>query len=310
MTEKKIIFIGTPEFAVPILGGLIEKGYKPVLVITVPDKPTGRKQLISQSPIKISALKNEISVSQPEKISEFKKEIVDISPDLIIVAGYAQFLPKEILEIPKFGCLNIHPSLLPKYRGASPIQYAIMNGDIETGTTIILMDEKMDHGKIIAQKKFKIGERKITFEELSKELSIISLDLLIEILPEWVYGRIKAIPQTESKATFTKILKKEDGKINWSEPAEKIERMIRALNPWPGTFTFFDSKILKILKAEIMQKKEKPGKVFQNETNKLAIGCGEENSLVLEEIQLEGKNPTKGIEFLRGHKEIISKILG
>lgn len=307
MQKEKIIFIGTPEFAVPILEKLINNNYKPVLVITVPDKPTGRKQIITSSPIKITAQKYGISISQPEKIYDLKDELIKISPELIIVAGYSQFLPKEILEIPKYGCLNVHPSLLPKYRGASPIQYAILNGEKKTGTTIMLMDEKMDHGKIIAQRKFEIGENKITFEKLSKDLSSISSDLLIEILPEWIHGRIKALPQTESMSTLTKIIKKEDGRINWEEPAEKIERKIRAFNPWPGTFTLLDLKILKILKAEVLQKKEKPGKVFQNEKN-LTVGCGE-NSLILEEVQIEGKKPMTGTDFLRGHQSILSQNL-
>ncbi len=309
MQEQKIIFIGTPEFAVPILKKLAEENSKPILVITALDKPTGRKQTITPSPVKIAAEQLKIPVLQPEKISDLKNEISKLSPDLIIVAGYSQFLPKEILEIPKYGCLNVHPSLLPKYRGASPIQYAILNGEKETGTTIMLMDSKMDHGKIITQRKLEIGEKKISFEELSKNLSIISSNLLIQTLPEWIHGRIKALPQTESLATFTKILEKEDGRIDWNEPAENIERKIRALTPWPGTFTFLDSKILNILKAEVSQKKEKPGKVFQIGNNKLAVGCGKENSLILEEIQLEGKKPMSGREFFLGHKNIISQIL-
>lgn len=309
MEKEKIIFIGTPEFAVPILEALINNNYKPILVITIPDKPIGRKQIITPSPVKITAQKYDISVVQPEKIADFRDELLKLSPDLIVVAGYAQFLSKEILEIPKYGCINIHPSLLPKYRGASPIQYAILNGEKETGTTIILMDEKMDHGKIIAQRKLEIKEEKITFQDLSKKLSALSSSLLIEIIPDWTHGKIKALSQDNSKATFTKILNKEDGRIDWKEPAENIERKIRALNPWPGTFTLLDSKILKILKAEIIQKKEKPGKVFQSENKKLSVGCGE-NSLILEELQLEGKNPVTGIDFLRGHQNIVSQNLG
>jgi len=307
MQKEKIIFIGTPEFSVPILESLINNNYRPVLVITVPDKPIGRKQIMTFSPVKLAAKKYGIPIAQPERISDFKNELTNLSPELIVVAGYAQFLPKEILEIPKYGCINIHPSLLPKYRGASPIQYAILNGDTETGTTIMLMDEKMDHGKIIAQRKFGIGEEKISFEELSKGLSALSSGLLTQILPEWIHGRIKALPQTESLATFTKILEKKDGRIDWSQPAEKIERKIRALNPWPGTFTNIESKTLKILKAEVLQKKEKPGKVFQSE-KKLAVGCGE-NSLILKEVQLEGKKSVLGDNFLHGHQNIISKNL-
>ncbi len=213
-----------------------------------------------------------------------------------------------MLDIPKYGCINIHPSLLPKYRGASPIQCQILNGEKETGTTIMLMDGKMDHGKIIAQRKFEIGERKTNFKELSEKLSELSLSLLVETIPNWTGGKIKAISQDESKATYTKILKKEDGKIDWEKPADEIERKIRALNPWPGTFAFFESKILKILEADILNKKEKPGKVFLDEKKQMAVGCGNE-SLVVFKIQLEGKRPASGKEFLNGYPSIIGAVL-
>ena len=227
MTQSlNIIFIGTPKFGSIVLEGLIKNDYEHVLVITAPDKPVGRKQILTPPPVKISAQKYNILVFQPEILTnslDAKRtprrvalQITNYKPDLIICAAYGQIIPKEILEIPKFGCLNIHPSLLPKYRGPSPIQTAILNGDEETGATIILMDEKLDHGKIISSSKYQVASN-IYYKELEKELAKLSIKLLIETIPKWVNGEIKPKPQDESKATYTKIIKKEDGKIDWSK---------------------------------------------------------------------------------------------
>lgn len=308
----KIVFIGTPEFGTIVLEGLINAGYKPVLVVTVPDKPVGRKQVLTPPPVKIVAQKYNILVEQSDKIRNLKFEIRNLKPDLGIVAAYGEIIPKDILDIPKYGFLNVHPSLLPKYRGASPIQYAVLNGDIETGVTIMLMDEKMDHGKIISNIKCKISKR-INHRELSKELAEIGAKLLVEIIPRWIKKEIKAIPQDETKATYTKIIKKENGKINWKKTAEEIERQIRAFDPWPGTFTFFDGKKLKILKAEISEQIQnglvgEPGKTFLASDNKIAVQTGKEY-LIIEELQLEGKKSMTSDEFLRGRTDFLGKIL-
>jgi len=275
--KMRIVFIGTPKFGAIILEKLIENKFKPVLVITAQDKPVGRKQILTPSTVKIIAQKYNIPVQN----TIYK--IRDTKPDLVVVAAFSQILPKEILTIPKYGCLNVHPSLLPKYRGPSPIQAAILNGDKKTGATIILMDEKMDHGEIVANSEFQITNSKITSEELLKELANLGAKLLVETIPKWVNDKIKLKVQDESRATYTKILKKEDGKINWQKPAEKIERQIRALNPWPGTYTIYKGKRLKILKAEILN-----------------------NQLVIKEAQLEGKKPMSFEDFLRGHPDFIN----
>jgi len=295
-TKPKIIFLGTPEFGAIILEGLVKNNYSPILVVTALDKPVGRKQVLTPSPVKIIAEKYRITLLQSIKVSSIKYQVLSIKPDLIILAAYGQILPKEILEIPKFGCLNVHPSLLPKYRGASPIQAAILNGDKETGITIILMDEKMDHGKIVSNIKYQVSSN-IIYEELSKELAELGAKLLIEIIPKWINNKIEAQSQDESKATYTKIIKKEDGKIDWSKPAEEIERQIRAFYPWPGSF-FFWKKNNKILRVKILE-----ADVLKSEDPKqFCVKCGKDY-LSIKKLQLEGKKPIKINEFLRGHHD-------
>ncbi len=329
-SKFKIIFMGTPKFGAIILKGLIKNNYKPVLVITPPDKPVGRKQILTSTPVKLVAQKYKIPVAQPEKVLNFKcnptgsfslrsiQQVLSLKPDLIISAAYGEIIPKEILKIPKYGCLNIHPSLLPKYRGPSPIQNTILSGDKKTGTTIILIDEKMDHGPILAQQElefsifppkadqqetgnFQFSNKsqspmtKITYEELNKNLAELGVKLLIKTIPKWINGEIKAKVQDESKATYTKIIKKEDGKIDWKKSAGEIERQIRAFYPWPGTFTFFkkNNKTLraKILEAEILDK-ENP--------KQLCIKC-KKGYLAIKKLQPEGKKPMTAEDFLRGY---------
>jgi len=342
-SKFKIIFIGTPNFGAIILKRLI-KNYRPVLVVTEPDKPAGRHQVLTPPPVKLLAEKYKIPFLQEEKILNLKSQILNLKPDLIVVAAYGQILPEEILKIPKYGCLNIHPSLLPKYRGPSPIQSVILNGEKETGITIILMDEKMDAGPMIAKSKISmradgspihIGKNprrssslplgtlrgrqksKITYLELHNQLAELGADLLIEKIPKWIEGKIKPEKQNEAKATYTKIIKKEDGKIDWQKSAEEIERQIRAFYPWPGTFTFFkknDKKILriKILKAEVIYSSEKQnklpsGKVFLLE-EKLCVKC-KKDLLEIKELQMEGKKSMAPAEFLKGNSDIINSIL-
>ena len=275
-----IIFFGTSEFGAIVLEKLIEHGMKPVLVVTAPDKPVGRKQMLTPPPTKISAKKYGIPILQPEILVNSKSEIRNSKPDLIALAAYGQIIPKEILDIPKHGALNVHPSLLPKYRGASPVQSAILNGEAETGVTIMLMDEELDHGPIIAHTKYKMQDTRYTYEELHDKLAEVGGDLLAETIPKWIRGEIKPEPQDHSHATYTKRIKKEDGRIDWSKPAGYIERQVRALNPWPGAFTLWEGKRVKILKAHI-----------------------EQGKLIIDELQLEGKKPTKLQEFLLGHKD-------
>jgi len=303
--------MGTPEFSAIILKELCQSKYKPILVVTAPDKPVGRKQILTSPPVKVIAQKYEIPAAQPEKIASLKSEILNLKPDLIVVAAYGQILPKEILEIPKFGCLNVHPSLLPRWRGPSPIQYTILNGDEKTGVTIILMDEKMDHGPILTNSKLQITNPKITYLELHNKLAEIGAGLLLETIPKWIKGEIKPEPQDESKTTYTKILTREDGEIDWKKSAEDLEKQIRAFDPWPGSFTFWEimkGKLLriKIFKARVFTsptgKTFSIGKVLVVPQNKAGVQCGKD-FLLIEELQLEGQKPMESEKFLRGHPD-------
>jgi methionyl-tRNA formyltransferase len=281
INEKlKIVFVGTPEFGATILEGLCQAKYKPALVVTAPDKPVGRKQTITPPPVKILGERCQIKVRQPEKILNLKSEILNLKPDLVVVAAYGQLIPKEILDTPKYGCLNVHPSLLPKYRGPSPIQAAILNGEQETGVTIMLTEEKMDAGPIVANEKLEMKNEKLTYQELHDKLADLGAKLLIETIPKWLRGEIKPKPQEESRATYSKILKREDGQIDWRKTPQEIERQIRALTPWPGTYTIYHGQRLKILKAEVS-----------------------DNKLITKEVQLEGKKPMSFKDFLRGHPD-------
>lgn len=317
--KRKIIFIGTPEFGAVILEELAKSIFKPALVITAPDKPVGRKQILTPSPVKVLAQKQKIPLLQPEKIKSHNshKAIKAIEPDLIVVAAYGQILPKEILNIPKYGCLNVHPSLLPKYQGPSPIQYAILNGDKKTGVTIILIDEKIDQGPILAQKAL-IIKKDETIENLHNKLANLGADLLIKTIPRWTRKTIKPKLQDKTKASYTKILKKEDGEINWQKSAEEIERQIRAFNPWPSAYSGLkvedkELKILKIWKAGVLKQTKagpfgQPGKVFLASNNKIAIQTGKDY-LIVEELQPEGKKKMTAEEFLRGRLDFIGKLL-
>lgn len=312
--DLKIIFLGTPEFAAIILEKMINFDYAPITVITTLDKPIGRKQVLTPSPVKCLAEKNKIPTWQTDKVTEIKSKILNLNPDLIVLAAFGQIIPKEILEIPKFGCLNIHPSLLPKYRGASPIQATLLNGDQETGVSIMLMDELLDHGPIIANHKLLINENENT-ETLTKKLAEIGANLLINTLPAWLKGEIKAQTQDHAQATFTKIINKEDGKINWQKPAQEIERLIRACAKWPGVFTEFkikntEEKKLKIIKAKIIkiEIKKEPGTVFLTEKKELAVAAGQD-ALILEDLQLEGKKIMDAQSFLNGYPQIVNSVL-
>lgn len=279
--KPKIIFIGTPKFGAIILQKLCEAGMSPILVITETDKPSGRGRIIASPPVKIVAENYGIPVLQPEKIRNLEQQIKDSSTDIIVVASYGQILPQEILGLPKYGCLNVHPSLLPKYRGPSPIQSAILNGDKETGATIILMDGEIDHGPILTQKNTAIGPNE-TAEQLHDRLAALGVEILIDVIPDWLAGRIEIRPQDEKNAAYTKILTKEDGLIDWKKSPAEIDRQIRALNPWPGAYTFWEREKkkmrLRVLKAKL-----------------------ENGKLVIEEVQPEGKKPMTFKDFLRGN---------
>ena len=309
----KIIFLGTPDFGAIVLEELIKKGIKPDLVVTKPDKPSGRKKIITPPPVKILAKKHGISVLQSDKIEKTEKDLKKIKPDLFLIAAFGEIIPKKILEIPKYGSLNVHPSLLPKYRGAAPIQFAILNGDNETGVTIIKVSEEMDQGPIIANAKFKLQNLKLTCKDLEKKLAIMGSGLLIKIIPEFMKNKIKLEKQNEKEATYTKIIKKNDGKIDWSKTAQELERQIRAFDPWPGSFCTINNKKIKILKAFFQKEtdggpKGPLGKTYLATNEQIAVQC-KKDYLIIEELQFEGKKKIKAKDFLKGNIDFIGKIL-
>ena len=321
-SELKIIFAGTPEFSSVILDGIIGGSHKPALVVTTPDKPVGREGVITESAVKVLAKKYDIPVLQPEEIKTLIYELKAIKPDLIVVTAYGQILPKEILEIPKYGCINLHPSLLPRWRGPSPIQYTILNGDKKTGVTVILMDEEIDHGPILSQREIMIAEDE-TGKTLCQKLAVLGARLLLETISQLERGLAKTQPQNQQGVTYSRILNREDGKINWKKTAEGIERQVRAFELWPESFTLWQSRgkllRIKILKVRVLKSKGSIaypiGKVLFFPENKLCVQCGRGilsgagDFLVIEELQLEGKNEITSEEFLRGYPYFINSIL-
>jgi len=324
-SDLKIIFIGTPEFGAIILEGMIKGKYKPDLVITNPDKPVGRKKTITPSPVKLTAEKYKIPILQKEKIKECEEKIKNLNPGLIVVAAFGEILPREILKIPEHGCLNVHPSLLPKFRGSSPIQFAILNGEKKTGTTIILMDEKMDHGPILNQRSTEIKEVE-TALELRKKLAQLGSSLLLETITRWTRNLIEPKPQDDGKATFTRALIKEDGRINWQKTAEELEREVRAFSIWPCSFTVWERRDgikirIKILKARVYKVKGgipySIGKTLVVPQNEIGVQCGtghfakgfKGDLLVIEKLQKEGGKEMSAEDFLRGHIDFIGSVL-
>ncbi|MDA2922616.1 methionyl-tRNA formyltransferase [Patescibacteria group bacterium AH-259-L07] len=324
--QNNIVFFGTPEFAAVILKMLVEAELQPAAIVTSSDKPVGRKQILTPSPVKELALQYNLKIFQPETLKNNLEIINNLSllkPDLFVLAAYGLILPQEILDIPKYGCLNIHPSLLPKYRGASPIQAALLNGDNAIGVTIIVMDEKVDHGPIIANAEFRMQNTEFTYSELSKQLAELGGKLLIKVLPGYLNGKIKSIPQDHTKATFTKRIKKQDGKIDWSKSAQYIEAMTRAYYSWPTVYSNLtieprkkskisngaSNKRLKVIRADILDVKHNkhPGTIFLTKSKQLAVACGK-NALLLKKIQLEGKKPISGKDFLNGYPNIVGAV--
>jgi methionyl-tRNA formyltransferase len=270
---------------------------------------------MSESLIKKEAKSLDIPVFQPKNLAEIEKTAKEINPDLLVLAAYGKILPESILNLPRLGCINIHPSLLPKYRGASPIQYSILNGDKEAGVTIIKMSLKVDAGPILAQEKFILDRPDYTAPELAEILSGIGADLLIKVIPLWSEGKIKLQEQDEAQATFTKILKKEDGLIDWKKPAIEIERQIRAFMPWPGTFSRFKSdsgeqKTLKIIDAKISEEDtdKQVGEIYLNKENDFCVKTGQ-GSLIIKKLQPQNGKAMDAKSFLRGRKAIIGKLL-
>jgi methionyl-tRNA formyltransferase len=308
---KRLVFMGTPEFAVPVLEALVGQ-YQVVAVVTQPDRATGRGRRVKPSPVKKTALAHDLPLLQPPSLRrpEAAAELRELAPDVIVVAAFGQILPPEVLAIPPHGCLNVHASLLPRYRGGSPIAAAILAGEEQTGVTLMLMDEGMDTGPILAQAECKI-EPQDTTGTLSVKLAHLGADLLVETLPRWLDGRIAPQPQDDSLATYCRIINKKDGLLDWSLPATALWLRVRAYHPWPGTYTYWQGKLLKILRARpvaIGPSGEELGRVISLDDG-VAVVTGTE-ALLLEEIQLAGKKALAVQEFIRGRRDFIGSVLG
>lgn len=302
--------MGTPEFSLPGLKKLLaEPSFEIVGVFTQPDKPVGRKQILTPPPVKKLAAENNLKIFQPEKIRLEVETIANLQPDLIVVIAYGKIIPPSILDIPRSGCINVHASLLPKYRGAACLNAPILNGDSETGITIMKMEAGLDTGPILRQSKIKLTGTE-NLEIVHDKLAALGAEILIPTLLDWLAKKITPQVQDESQASYIKVLAKEDGRIDWQKSAPEIERMIRAYNPWPGTHCQWQEKNLKIIAAApktIAINKYKPGELFINEQN-LAVQCGQD-ALVILKLQLEGKKITAAKDFWRGNTEIVGQVL-
>jgi methionyl-tRNA formyltransferase len=308
--------MGSDEFSLPVLRALVREGKtRPapvdvVGVVTRPDRPAGRGRRLSQSPPKSFAVERGISVLQPERVRREAAldAVLALGPDLIVVASFGQILPPRLLDSPRYSCLNMHPSLLPLYRGPSPIATPILDGAETTGTTLMLMVPAMDAGPILGQRATPI-ERDETAGELSARLAALSAGLLLDLLPAWIEGRLERSPQDEARATYTRLVRKEDGEIHWNRPAEELARMVRAYNPWPAAYTDWQGRRVRVLRATAVEGNSSPGVVARSREGALEIGTGR-GLLRVTEMQLAGSRPLPAGDVIRGHPGLFGARLG
>lgn len=308
----KIIYMGTPDFAVPCLERLVKEQYEVVCVVTQPDKPRGRKQELTPSEVKSKALELGLSVYQPTslKTDEAYDFLAAYEPDYIIVAAYGKILPKRILDLPRFACINVHGSLLPKYRGAAPIQRSVLAGDKVTGITTMLMGEGLDTGDMLLKKEFAIDQN-ATAGEVFDALASLAPDLLIETIEKFTKGEIVPEKQNEADATYASMLSKDEAVIDWSLPAEKIHDLIRGMSPWPIAFTTYHGKKLKIFSSYLTNEKTTlaPGKLKESK-NEIKVACGDGVLLGISSLQLEGAKRLEAKQFLAGQRNLSEERFG
>ncbi|MCY3544515.1 MAG: methionyl-tRNA formyltransferase [Chloroflexi bacterium] len=318
----RVVFMGTPAFAVPALDALLQVGCEITGVYTKPDRRSGRGRRLTAPPVKQAAIERGLSVFQPASLrrdAEARAQLAALQPDVIVVVAYGLFLPADTLAVPPLGALNLHPSLLPKYRGPSPVASAILNGDTTTGVTLMRLDEGMDSGPIIAQRDTQIGAEETT-ADLTPRLFKIGAQLLAECLPQCRDGAANAMPQREADATITRLLTREDGAIDWTNSADYIARQVRAYHPWPGSFTRWNGRQLKVHQATAIGigafeelgdesfERQEPGEVVENPQG-IAVVCGDDLLLLLR-LQIEGRQATDIDDFVRGYRDFPGSRLG
>ncbi|MFB5281386.1 methionyl-tRNA formyltransferase [Peribacillus sp. Hz7] len=299
----KIIFMGTPDFSVPVLKRIMDEGYEVIAVVTQPDRPVGRKKVLTPPPVKVEAEKYGIPVYQPEKIRNEADlaEILVLKPDLVVTAAFGQILPNELLEAPKFGCINVHASLLPELRGGAPIHYSILQGKEKTGITIMYMAEKLDAGDILTQAEVVIEEED-NVGTLHDKLSQVGSDLLAETLPKLINGELTPIKQDEAKATFASNIKRSDERIDWTRTGQEIYNHVRGLNPWPVAYTLLEGNVLKVWQAKKLpgMKESAPGTIIDVCEEGVVVATGNETAILITELQPSGKKKMLAKDYLRG----------
>ncbi|MCP8970186.1 methionyl-tRNA formyltransferase [Ectobacillus ponti] len=299
----KLVFMGTPDFSVPVLRQLIEDGYEVIGVVTQPDRPVGRKKVLTPPPVKVEAEKHGIPVLQPLKIRQPHEyeQVLALQPDLIVTAAFGQILPKEILEAPKYGCINVHASLLPELRGGAPIHYSIIQGKEKTGITIMYMVEKLDAGDILTQVEVPITERD-NVGTLHDKLSAAGAKLLSGTIPLLIEGGITPVAQKDEEATFAWNIKREQERIDWTKTGEDIYNQIRGMHPWPVAYTTLDGQTMKVWWGEKVPSagRHEPGTVIRAEADGFVVAAGNETAVKITDLQPSGKKRMSGSEFLRG----------
>jgi len=310
MTGWRIIFMGTPDFACPTLQSLIERGENLVAVVTQPDRPKGRGQKMMPPPVKELAEKHGITVYQPLKVRDpgFVDIIRELKPDVIVVVAFGQILPKALLDVPPHGCINVHASLLPRYRGAAPLNWCIINGETETGVTTMLMDVGLDTGDMLLIRKTALDENE-DIQSLHDRMSAMGADLLAETLDSLLAGNLIPQPQVNTASCYAPMLKKDDGIINWHSDAHTIHNQVRGLAVWPGACSVIDGQVLKIFRTSIGEGSGEPGTVLQASKGRLEVAC-RSGSLFLQELQLAGKKRLDCTSFLAGYPVSVGTLLG
>lgn len=301
--KNKIVFMGTPEFALPVLDALIEN-YDVVMVVTKPDAPTGRKQVLTESPVKVRAKEAGIPVLCPEKVKtpEFTEELAALDADFFVTCAYGKILPKSVLDLPKYGCVNVHASLLPKYRGAAPLWRCVLEGAAETGVTTMLTDVGMDTGDILLSEKIKITDD-MTTGDVHDALAPIGAKLIVKTLDGLRAGTITPVKQDDSEATYAAMVDREDGRIDFTKSNAEVHNIVRGCNPFPGAFGILESgEKIKIWKTEkVSEKRGKPGEILSQDKNGILVKCGD-GAVLIKELQAEGAKRMPAVAFINGHK--------